>query len=62
MLSSGSDAGDLRETVVASLMTVLATVAGCYFGSLGARNSSEDARRHSAARGAATVTGVPAAG
>ncbi|WP_433893688.1 hypothetical protein [Streptomyces sp. CA-111067] len=56
MLSSGADSGDLRKTIVTSLMTVLATVAGFYFASLGAQNSADDARRHAASRSSATVT------
>jgi hypothetical protein len=43
-IASGSGADDLRKTIVTSLLTVLATVAGFYFGALGAQNSAEAAR------------------
>lgn len=62
MLSSGADSGDVRKTIVTSLMTVLATIAGFYFGALGAQNSAEDARRQSASHSVATVTAGPGAG
>jgi IPT/TIG domain len=56
--SGAPDAIDLRKTIVTSLLTVLATVAGFYFGSRTAQTSAEDARR---ANGTAARQGtVPA--
>jgi hypothetical protein len=44
IVSDATDSSDLRKTVVSSLLTVLATVSGFYFGSRVAQSSAEQAR------------------
>jgi hypothetical protein len=56
VLSDAADAIDLRKTIITSLLTVLATVAGFYFGSRTAQTSAEDARRRTGDTPARQVT------
>ena len=57
-LSSGaSDAGDLRKTIVTALLSVLATIAGFYFGS---RTATEAGQAAAAALAAGPGTAAPA--
>jgi hypothetical protein len=41
LLSSSSDAGDLRKTIITSLLAVLATIVGFYFGTRAAETATE---------------------
>jgi hypothetical protein len=42
LVSDAADSGDLRKTIVTSLTTVFATIAGFYFGSRTAEKAAED--------------------
>ena len=42
---TAADAGDVRKNIVTALTTVLATLAGFYFGSRTSQNTAEDAQR-----------------
>jgi hypothetical protein len=50
LLSSDADAGDLRKTIVTSLLAVLATISGFYFGARTAQTSTEQATKPPEAR------------
>ena len=56
VFSGAGDAADLRKTVITSLMTVLATVSGFYFGSRSSESSASDARAHTPAAPPAAPT------
>jgi hypothetical protein len=43
LLSNSSDAGDLRKTIITSLLAVLATIVGFYFGTRAAETATEAA-------------------
>jgi len=58
LLSGSVDSGDLRKTVITSLLTLLGTIVGFYFGTRAAETSAEQARP--APTAAATTT--PGAG
>lgn len=51
LLSSDSDSSDLRKTIVTSLLAVLATISGFYFGARTAQTSTEQATKPPEARG-----------
>jgi hypothetical protein len=75
LVSTAADSSDLRKTIITALLSILATIAGFYFGARTAQISSEQATRPPVPSGgpttgqkaAPTVTGVspnsgPAAG
>ena len=43
LVSTAADSSDLRKTIITALLSVLATIAGFYFGARTAQNSSEQA-------------------
>jgi acid phosphatase family membrane protein YuiD len=45
LLSQGSDSGDLRKTIITSLLAVLASISGFYFGARTAQTSTEQATK-----------------
>ena len=45
LLSSGADSGDLRKTIITSLLAVLASISGFYFGARTAQTSTEQATK-----------------
>ena len=51
LLSSDADSSDLRKTIVTSLLAVLATISGFYFGARTAQTSTEQATKPPEARG-----------
>jgi hypothetical protein len=58
LLSGSVDSGDLRKTVITSLLTLLGTIVGFYFGTRAAETSAEQA----APAPTAAATTTPAAG
>jgi hypothetical protein len=65
LLSGSADSGDLRKTVITSLLTLLGTIVGFYFGTRAAETGAEAAAPAPAAAGAeaaAASAGVAAAG
>ena len=45
LISKSSDAGDLRKTIIASLVSILATISGFYFGARTAQVSAQQANQ-----------------
>jgi uncharacterized membrane protein YgcG len=45
LVSTATDSGDLRKTIVTSLLSILATVSGFYFGARTAQTSTEQATK-----------------
>ena len=45
LVSTAADSGDLRKTIVTSLLSILATIAGFYFGARTAQSSTEQVTR-----------------
>jgi hypothetical protein len=64
LVSTATDSGEVRKTIVTALLSILATISGFYFGARTSENATEQARRPPETR-AGTVgggNGTPLAG
>jgi hypothetical protein len=59
LVSTATGADDLRKTIIASLLSILATIVGFYFGARTAQSAAEQATRPPEAHGHRTANGIP---